>query len=179
MVYLVTDVSDRDRFGRLLRYVYVGEDFINEEMVESGLAIAREYRPDIAHTDDLEAAQAEPRQSDRGQWAYHHNHSPDHHYYRRSDDHDDSAAPPPRPWRHTTTTASPTTTTAPPASNCHSCYQGSCLIGRPRRLRLCWRGRQWTQLREGSDFGRRVGRIRSRPGQRRHRLRVIASLVAQ
>ena len=37
-VYLVPDVSDRDMYDRLLRYVYVGENFINEEMVENGFA---------------------------------------------------------------------------------------------------------------------------------------------
>lgn len=37
-VRLVPDVSDRDQFDRLLRYVYVGELFVNEAMVESGLA---------------------------------------------------------------------------------------------------------------------------------------------
>ena len=57
-VRMVTDVSDRDRFNRLLRYIYVGDLFVNEAMVRAGLAVARRYRPDIAMAEVLEAAQA-------------------------------------------------------------------------------------------------------------------------
>ena len=57
-VRMVIDVSDRDRFNRLLRYVYVGDLFVNEEMVRAGLAVAKRYRPDIAMAEVLEAAQA-------------------------------------------------------------------------------------------------------------------------
>jgi micrococcal nuclease len=35
-VFLEKDVSDRDSYGRLLRYVYVGSLFVNLEMVEEG-----------------------------------------------------------------------------------------------------------------------------------------------
>lgn len=66
---LETDRSDRDQFGRLLRYVYVGEVFVNEWMVEQGYAIAREYPPDTRHADRLSAAQSRARDSGRGLWA--------------------------------------------------------------------------------------------------------------
>jgi micrococcal nuclease len=56
-VRLVVDVSDRDRFGRLLRYVYAGDIFVNEEMVRAGLAIAIRYEPDTAMASVLEAAE--------------------------------------------------------------------------------------------------------------------------
>jgi micrococcal nuclease len=56
-VEMVADVSDRDRFGRLLRYVYVGDLFVNEEMVRMGLAVAKRYEPDTAMALVLEAAQ--------------------------------------------------------------------------------------------------------------------------
>ena len=56
-VRLVVDVSDRDRFDRLLRYVYVGDVFVNSRMVRVGLAIARRYEPDTAKATLLEAAQ--------------------------------------------------------------------------------------------------------------------------
>lgn len=56
-VRMVIDVSDRDRFGRLLRYIYVGDLFVNEEMVRVGLAIAKRYEPDTAMASVLEAAQ--------------------------------------------------------------------------------------------------------------------------
>src|SRR5690606_35410955 len=39
-VRLEPDVSDRDDFGRLLRYVHAGDVFINETLVREGLALA-------------------------------------------------------------------------------------------------------------------------------------------
>ena len=56
-VRLVVDVSDRDQFGRLLRYAYVGDLFVNEAMVRAGLAVAKRYPPDTAMAEILEAAQ--------------------------------------------------------------------------------------------------------------------------
>ena len=56
-VRMVVDVSDRDRFGRLLRYLYVGDLFVNAEMVRAGLAIAKRYEPDTAMASVLEAAE--------------------------------------------------------------------------------------------------------------------------
>ena len=37
-VRLVKDVSDKDKYGRLLRYVYVGDVFVNEKLVSEGYA---------------------------------------------------------------------------------------------------------------------------------------------
>lgn len=59
VVTLVRDVSNTDRYGRLLRYVYVGEMFVNAELVAGGFAEAGYYPPDTAFTqlfEDLEAA---------------------------------------------------------------------------------------------------------------------------
>lgn len=65
-VRMVIDVSDRDRFGRLLRYIYVGDLFVNEEMVRVGLAIAKRYEPDTAMASVLEAAQGGAEQAALG-----------------------------------------------------------------------------------------------------------------
>jgi len=67
-VRLVADVSDRDSSGRLLRYVYLGELFVNESVVREGLAIARRYRPDTAMAGVLASAQAEARAREVGLW---------------------------------------------------------------------------------------------------------------
>lgn len=45
-VRLVTDVSDADRYGRLLRYVYVDDILVNAELVAGGWAESRRYSPD-------------------------------------------------------------------------------------------------------------------------------------
>ena len=69
-VYLESDVSDRDQFGRLLRYVWTTDlRHVNEITVEEGLAIAREYPPDTARADELAAAQERAMQAEAGLWA--------------------------------------------------------------------------------------------------------------
>ena len=66
---LTSDVSDRDQFDRLLRYLWVGSLSVNEELVRRGAAIARRYPPDTALAGRFEAAQAEAQASRRGLWA--------------------------------------------------------------------------------------------------------------
>jgi endonuclease YncB( thermonuclease family) len=48
-VTLVRDESDTDRFGRLLRYIYVGDVFVNDALVRNGWAEAVLYNPDDRH----------------------------------------------------------------------------------------------------------------------------------
>ncbi len=67
-IILRRDVSERDRFDRLLRYVFAGETFVNETLVGQGLALAVTYEPDVAETARLEAAQEEARQAGMGMW---------------------------------------------------------------------------------------------------------------
>lgn len=68
-VTLVKDVSETDRYGRLLRYVYVGDIFVNAELVRQGYANAATYPPDVAHADLFVQLQAEARAAGRGCWA--------------------------------------------------------------------------------------------------------------
>ncbi|MGH8957470.1 MAG: thermonuclease family protein [Acidimicrobiia bacterium] len=118
VVQLVADTSDRDQFDRLLRYVYVGDLFVNEAMVDSGLAIAKRYPPDVEMATVLGRAQDRAQSEGRGQWAT------------------STTSAPPQTTTSTTipsTTTSPppntvpSTTLAPPAQNCHSSYTGACL----------------------------------------------------
>ena len=67
-VRLESDISDKDSYGRLLRYVYVGDDFINAEMVRQGYAWAVAYPPDVKYQVYLEAIEKEARQTERGVW---------------------------------------------------------------------------------------------------------------
>lgn len=68
-VRLVRDESDRDDYGRLLRYVFVGDTFVNEALVRHGFAQAYRYEPDTAEADRLEAAQAAAEREQAGLWA--------------------------------------------------------------------------------------------------------------
>ena len=47
-VTLVKDVSDTDRYGRLLRFVFVGDLLVNYELVREGYATATPYSPDVS-----------------------------------------------------------------------------------------------------------------------------------
>ena len=62
-VLLERDVSERDRYERLLRYVWVdtpdGPVMVNDELVRRGLAEVKAYRPDTRHHEYLLQTQAE------------------------------------------------------------------------------------------------------------------------
>ena len=47
-VRMVKDKSETDRYGRLLRYVYVGDTFVNGALVSGGWAVPKDYPPDTA-----------------------------------------------------------------------------------------------------------------------------------
>jgi micrococcal nuclease len=67
-VVLLSDTSDRDEYGRLLRYVWADGTFVNEALVVTGHAIARRYPPDTAQAGLLERAQQEARDNAAGMW---------------------------------------------------------------------------------------------------------------
>ena len=46
-VRLEKDVSETDKYGRLLRYVWVGEIFVNKEIVQQGYGEVFEYGDDV------------------------------------------------------------------------------------------------------------------------------------
>jgi endonuclease YncB( thermonuclease family) len=69
-VYLVQDVSETDRYDRLLRYVYLADGtFVNAELVRQGFAQVATYPPDVSKEAEIRAAEAEARLAGRGLWA--------------------------------------------------------------------------------------------------------------
>lgn len=68
-VRLEKDVSERDKYGRLLRYVYVGETLVNAKLVEEGYASADAFPPDVRYRDLFRALEREARDGKRGLWA--------------------------------------------------------------------------------------------------------------
>ena len=81
LVELEKDVSERDRYNRLLRYVYVrdpseastrggqaGQVFVNEELVRLGYANAVSYPPDVNYQELFRDAEREARNNNRGLW---------------------------------------------------------------------------------------------------------------
>lgn len=67
-VLLERDASDRDRFGRLLRHVYVDGIMVGAELVREGAALARAYPPDVRYRPCFRLLEREARSSARGLW---------------------------------------------------------------------------------------------------------------
>jgi micrococcal nuclease len=68
-VRLVLDVQQPDSFGRLLGYVWVGNRFINAELVWQGYAEAATFPPHVRYADYFVSLQRQAREARRGLWA--------------------------------------------------------------------------------------------------------------
>ena len=70
-VRLVRDVEERDRYGRLLAYVYRVRDglFVNAELARRGYAHPLSIPPDVRYAERFEQLAREAREHDRGLWA--------------------------------------------------------------------------------------------------------------
>lgn len=68
-VRLERDISDVDKYGRLLRYVYVGDTFINYELVAQGYARSLTYPPDVAYNELIREAENTARVNGLGLWS--------------------------------------------------------------------------------------------------------------
>lgn len=67
-VALVKDVEDTDRYDRLLRYIYMGDEMANARLVVNGYALTYTYPPNVRHADLFVRLQQEAREGDRGLW---------------------------------------------------------------------------------------------------------------
>jgi micrococcal nuclease len=68
-VRLMTDIAERDRFGRLLAYAYAGDGaFLNAELVALGYARTMTIRPNVRHAKDLQAAERRAQRERVGLW---------------------------------------------------------------------------------------------------------------
>lgn len=72
-VHLEKDISDRDQYGRLLRYVYVEDEkgkeiFVNLELVKQGYARVITYPPDVKYQAEFLKAQKEAQYLKKGLW---------------------------------------------------------------------------------------------------------------
>jgi len=66
---LIKDVSETDRYERLLRYVIVDDVFVNFELVLQGFAKAALYPPDDACYINFQEAERQASVDKRGLWA--------------------------------------------------------------------------------------------------------------
>lgn len=76
-VLLQKDVSETDKYKRLLRYIFLPLDspagsgqvlFVNDYLVREGFAKVLTYPPDIKYNEQFRQAEKESRESKRGLW---------------------------------------------------------------------------------------------------------------
>src|SRR3989338_2427140 len=68
-VRLEKDVSETDKYGRLLRYIYIGDTFVNLELVKQGFAYSSTYPPDVKHQSQFTEAQRQAKEQNKGLWS--------------------------------------------------------------------------------------------------------------
>lgn len=68
-VRLEFDIEARDRYGRLLAYVYIDTIFVNAELIRTGYALCYTVSPNIKYDTLFLRLQREARKEKRGFWA--------------------------------------------------------------------------------------------------------------
>jgi endonuclease YncB( thermonuclease family) len=68
-VKLETDVSERDQYGRILAYVYLGEEMVNEMLIAEGLARVAVYLPDVKYVDQFRVIETKAKSAKLGIWS--------------------------------------------------------------------------------------------------------------
>ncbi len=67
-VQLEKDRSETDRYGRLLRYVYINNTFVNKILIEEGFAKVDAFLPDVKYYSLLKEAETQAKTNRKGLW---------------------------------------------------------------------------------------------------------------
>ncbi len=67
-IIIQKDVSEVDKYKRLLRYVWIGDIFINDYLIRQGFAQVSTYPPDVKYQQQFMEAQTEAKENNRGLW---------------------------------------------------------------------------------------------------------------
>jgi len=62
------DVRDKDRYGRLLAYVYRDKIFINERLLQDGMATTMTIAPNVKYAERFREVEADARVKKVGHW---------------------------------------------------------------------------------------------------------------
>jgi len=68
-VRLTYDAEARDRYGRLLAYVWRGDLLVNAELIRLGYGKPLEIAPNLAHAAELRRLASAARRAHRGLWS--------------------------------------------------------------------------------------------------------------
>lgn len=69
-VELEFDVQERDRYGRLLAYVWIGGEMFNKTLLSEGYAQVATFPPNVKYVDEFIEFQRRARENNKGFWAY-------------------------------------------------------------------------------------------------------------
>lgn len=67
-VRLEKDITETDKYARLLRYVWIDEILVNDYLVRQGYAYSSTYPPDVKYQEQFNQAQKEAMVENRGLW---------------------------------------------------------------------------------------------------------------
>ena len=67
-VKLEFDVQERDKYGRLLAYVYIDGEMYNKHLLEIGYAKIATYPPNVKYVEEFKEIQKEARENKVGLW---------------------------------------------------------------------------------------------------------------
>jgi len=67
-IQMKKDVSETDRYKRLLRYVWIGDVFVNEYLAREGFAHQATFPPDVKYVDQFKIAAEDARVNNKGLW---------------------------------------------------------------------------------------------------------------
>jgi micrococcal nuclease len=124
-VKLEKDVSERDKYGRLLFYVYIGDKMFNEVLLEKGLARVAVYPPDVKNVDKFREIQKKAQTSGSGIWSIEN--------YAKDDGYHDEVVKKPEPTKAPVEAAKPTPTpkaVAPAPKQNGNVYYKNCTAAR-------------------------------------------------
>lgn len=68
-VWMALDAQSTDRYGRILAYLWVGDTFVNAELVRQGYANVYTNPPNVRYSQEILAAEQEAREAEVGLWA--------------------------------------------------------------------------------------------------------------
>lgn len=69
-VALERDIEDKDKYGRSLRHIFVGGQFVNLILVREGYAVSLIIPPNEKHSQEVLEAEASAKESGLGVWQY-------------------------------------------------------------------------------------------------------------
>lgn len=67
-VKLEFDVQQRDKYGRLLAYVYIGDKMVNKELLTAGMAKVATFPPNVKYVEEFKALEKTAQKAKVGIW---------------------------------------------------------------------------------------------------------------